>query len=86
MLNNNDISGGGGKVVPIACIRVGKMVAAKCNSYKQINKLDGTFHYPKIPANLVRSKGTPYFKSLELTGISEGMEKKQKVSLFKRIP
>jgi hypothetical protein len=53
VLDNNDITRGG-KAVPVACVRVGRMVTASKDSYKQVYRDDGSFHYPKIPANLLR--------------------------------
>ena len=80
--NNNDITAGG-KVIPIACIRVGKMVTAKRDTYKRVYKPDGTYTYPVLPENRLRTKGEEYFQQCELTGASEGTEKKPKCSLLK---
>lgn len=81
-LRNNDITAGG-TAVPISCVRVGKLVKAKKNSYKRVYKDNGSHHYPKIPENLLRKKGEEYFKSFELTGSKEGSTKKPKISLLK---
>ena len=80
--DGNDICKGG-KVIPIALVRVGKMVKATQDSYKRVYKPDGRYWYPKIPANILRKKGEMYFKSCELTGTNEGTEKKPKISLLK---
>ena len=53
LVNGNDITKGG-KAIPIACARVGKMSEAKVDSYKKIYKEDGTYRYPKIAANLIQ--------------------------------
>ena len=82
VLRNNDITAGG-TAVPVSCVRVGKMVTCTKDSYKRVYKDDGTFHYPRIPANMLRKEGEQYFKSLELTGSSEGTAKKPKISLLK---
>ena len=82
VLNGSDITAGG-KAIPIACIRVGKKVKAKKDSYKRVYNDDGTFSYPKIDENQIRKKGDMYFKSFELTGSSEGTEKSPKISLLK---
>ena len=82
VLNANDITAGG-KAIPIACVRVGKKVKAKKDSYKRVYNDDGTFSYPKLDANLIRRKGQMYFKSFELTGSSKGTTKQPKISLLK---
>ena len=83
VLNENDITKGGVSI-PIACIRVGKMVEAKKDSYSRVYREDGTYHYPKIAANLKRKKGDLYFKNVELTGCSNGTEKDPKMSLLEQ--
>jgi len=55
VLIDNDITGRG-KAVPIACIRIGKMVKATKDSYKRVYKEDGSFHYPKEPSNQLWKK------------------------------
>ena len=82
LCNGNNVTAGG-KAVPIACVRVGKMVRAKKDSYKRVYNADGTYGYPQVEANKLRSKGELYFKGLELNGSSEGTEKDPKVSLLK---
>ena len=79
---NNDFTKGG-RVIPIACIRVGKMVEAEKDAYKRVYKEDGTYHYPPIPENLIRRRGEEYFKSLDITGSNEGTAKNPKCSLLK---
>ena len=80
--NGNDIRRGG-IAVPISMVRVGKMMQATKDSYKRVYKPDGSYHYPQNPENRLREKGEWYFKSLELTGSSEGTSKKPKISLLK---
>lgn len=82
VLNDNDITKGG-LAIPIACIRVGKMVPAQKDLYKRVYKPDGTYHYPCLAENILRKKGQLYFQPLELTGASEGTAKKPKISLLK---
>ena len=82
VLNNGNDIRQGGIAVPIAMIRVGAMVAAKKDTFKRVYRPDGTFHYPKIESNRLRKKGEMYFKGMELTGSSEGTEKKPKISLL----
>jgi hypothetical protein len=48
-----------------------------------VYKGGGTFHYPKMKTNRLRRKGELYFKSIEITGSTGGMEKKPKFSLLK---
>ena len=80
--DGNDIRKGG-TVVPIAMIRVGKMIKAKKDSYKRVYREDGTYHYPKCPQNLLCKAGNYYFEGLELTGSNEGTDKNPKISLLK---
>ena len=59
------------------------MVKASRDSYSRFNKDNGsTFTYPKVQENLLREKGTEYFKGVELTGSNIGTEKYQKMSLL----
>ena len=83
VLNGNDITKGG-VAVPIACIRVGRMVKAQKDSYSRVYRPDGTYHYPQIEANLLRKKGEEYFKNVELTGDSNGTDKDPKMSLLEQ--
>ena len=77
--HDNDFTKGG-IVIPVACVRVGKEVEAKKDSFKRVYREDGTWHHPQIPANRLRKKYDKYFKSLEITGSSEGTEKNPKCS------
>ena len=78
---DNDITKGG-KAVPISCYRCVKMVKQSKDSYKRVYKDDGSFHYPKIPENLLNKKGHWYSQNVELTGCSEGTAKEPKLSLL----
>ena len=82
VLNENNFEMGG-TAVPISCIRVGKYERAKKDTYKRVYKRSGGFHYPKILANLLRSKGQLYFRSVELRGSKEGTRKQPKESLLR---
>ena len=82
VLNGNDITGGG-KAVPISCIRVGAMVKAQKDSYKRVYKPNGKFWYPPLPENILRRKGEEYFKPMELNGSNTGTVKDPKISLLK---
>ena len=64
----------GGTALKILIKRAGAMVEAKRNTYKRVYKNDGsgTFHYPKLPNNILRKKGNDYFESREITGSNEG--------------
>ena len=77
----NDITKGG-KCVPITCICCDELVEAEKDSHKRVYQEDGSHKYPPIKDNQLRVKGQPYFKSLDLTGSSEGTYKK-KISLLK---
>ena len=79
--DRNDITKGG-TAVPVSLVRVGRMVEATKNTYKREYKDDGSYHYPKIPENILRVEGEKYFKPCELTGSSEGTAKKPKISLL----
>ena len=50
------------------------MVAAKRDSYKRVYMQDGKYSYPKTDDNIAQKKGDLYFKSLEITGSSEGLK------------
>lgn len=82
LLTNNDITAGG-KAIPIACIRVGHYEEAKKDTYKRVYHDDGTYTMPKIAENQLQRKGELYWKALELTGSSDGTEKKPKCSLLR---
>ena len=82
VLNENDITKGGDPI-QVDCVRIGKMLPAKRDSYKRVYRDDGTYHHPHLPENKLRSKGQEYFTNLDLTGSSEGTEKNPKVSLLK---
>ena len=77
ILNDNDITKGG-TAVPVSCVRVGKYTEATKNSYKRVYREDGSYHYPKIDANILRKTGQEYFQTYNLTGASEGTAKKPK--------
>jgi hypothetical protein len=59
------------------------MVTASKDSYKRVYRDDGSFHYPKIPANLLRNKGDLYFKTVKLTCSLEGTQSNPTMSLLK---
>jgi hypothetical protein len=73
----------GGTARRVSCVRVGALWPVERDTYKRVYKGDGTFHYPKIETNRLRRKGELYFKSMEITGSTEGTEKKPKFSLLK---
>lgn len=80
--NENDMTKGG-KAIPIACIRCGKLVTAAKTTYKRVYKPNGKFHYPHIDGNESRIEGNQYFECYELSGDSEGTKKDPKCSLLK---
>lgn len=83
LTNGNDITKGG-KAIPIACIRCGRMVKAQKDSYKRVyNDDDHTYTYPRIEENKLKSKGEESFQNVDLTGCSEGTTKDPKCSLLK---
>ena len=55
------------------------MVKATKDSYKKVYRDNGTYHYPKIAANKLRTKGVEYFKAVEITGSKEGTDKDPKL-------
>ena len=79
--DNNMASGG--VAIKVSLTRVGRMKKADKDSYRRVYKDDGSFHYPNLPENLLRKKGTEYFQSLDITGSSEGTDAKPKFSLLK---
>ena len=72
------------KAIKILIKRAGAMVEAKRDTYRRVYKTDGsgTFHYPKVPDNILRKKGTEYFESREITGSNEGTEGNWKFPLL----
>ncbi|OEU05754.1 hypothetical protein FRACYDRAFT_258384 [Fragilariopsis cylindrus CCMP1102] len=73
----------GGQSFKLLCTRAGAMVEAVRDSYRRVYRDDGSYHYPQIAENLLRSAGDPYFKSMEITGSNEGTDKEPKFSLLK---
>jgi hypothetical protein len=59
------------------------MVTASKDSYKQVYRDDGSFHFLKIPANLLKNKGDLYFKTVELTDCLEGTQQNLTMPLLK---
>ena len=59
----------------VSLVHVGKIVKATKDSHKHVYNNDGSYHYPKIPANEVQSKGEEYFQGCEITGSNEGDKK-----------
>ena len=80
LTNDNDITKGG-VVVPVSCIRVGKMMKAQRDSWKKVYDENG--NRLKTDANISRRRGDEYFKPMEITGSSEGTANKPKFSLWK---
>lgn len=73
----------GGKAIPVACVRVGKMKFADRDSYERVYNEDGSHFYPAYIENRLRVAGNEYFEGYELTGSSDGTEKDPKVSLLR---
>ena len=61
VLNDNDVKKRE-KPIPICCVRVGKMIKTAIDSYSRVYCDNGPYHYPKLPDNLMREKGTELFK------------------------
>ena len=74
----------GGTALKILIKRAGAMVEAKRNTYKRVYRTDGsgTFHYPKLPNNILRKKGEDYFESRGITGSNEGTDGNRKFPLL----
>jgi len=79
---DNDMTKGG-RTEKVSLVRVGKMLPAAKDTFKRVYRPDGSFHYPKIPENMLRQKGELYFKPLEVTGCNEGTAADPKFSLKK---
>ena len=62
----------GGSTEKVSLVRVGKMLPAAKDTYKRVYRENDSYHYPKIPENMLRQKGELYFKPLEVTGCNEG--------------
>lgn len=79
---NNDYRQGG-EAYLVSLTRVGKMVKAEKDTYRRVYKTDGSgkYHYPKVEANRLRTKGEYYFKTLEITGSSKGTRNEPKFDL-----
>ena len=60
------------------------MVEAQRNVFCRVYKNDGSgiFHYPKLPDNILRKKGTERFESREIIGSNEGTEGSRKSPLL----
>ena len=69
-LHDNNITKGE-IVVPVTCVRVGRMITVQKDTYKRVYHDDGTYHYPSVPENLICWRGEQYFKSLDITGSSK---------------
>ena len=67
----------------VDCVRIGGMVTAQKDSYKRIYRPDGTYHYHRIPENILRVEGEDYFENWEITGHNEGTARNPKWSLLK---
>ena len=78
---DNDITKGG-QAIPVACVRAGRDISAKKDSYKRVYRGDGSYHYPKVPDNLLRRQGESYFQNMDITGSTEGTDAKPKCSLL----
>ena len=81
LTTKNDITKGG-QVFPISLVRVGRMVKATKDLYKRVYRDNGTYHYPKIAANKLQTKGVEYSQAVEITGSKEGTNKDPKLSLI----
>jgi hypothetical protein len=77
---NNDITAGGDAFL-VGLQRAGRMVAAERDTYKRVYAADGSYTYPKTPANRLRVKGQEYFEGMEMTGSSTGTKKRPKYPL-----
>ncbi|KAL7577336.1 hypothetical protein ACA910_002073 [Epithemia clementina (nom. ined.)] len=78
--NNNMEFGGSAHLVSLT--RVGQMMKATRDTYKHVYSDNGTYHYPKRAANLLRVKGLMYFRNLEITGSNKGTAKDPKFDLL----
>lgn len=78
--HNNDINAGG-QTRLVSLTRVGKMMKADRDTYRQVYQDDASYHYPKIPENLLRKKGESYFKNLEIVGSKDTKKGKPKFNL-----
>ena len=73
----------GGVAKKVLLVRAGAMVPAKKDTYRREYLDNGKFHYPKIPANLLRKKGELYFKPSEITGSNDGTATNPKYSMLR---
>jgi len=80
----NDIEKGG-VAYKVSFVRAGRMMPASRTTFKRVYKLGkkGGWHYPPIPANILRIKGELYFQAMDITGSFEGTEKNPKYSLLR---
>jgi hypothetical protein len=79
---DNDMTKGG-RTEKVSLVRVGRMLPAAKDTYKRVYRENGSYHYPKIPENMLRQKGELYFKPLEITGCNEGTAADPKFPLKK---
>ena len=82
---NNDMRSGG-IGYKILMTRCGGMVQAKKDSYMRVYNDDGTYSYPRIAENRLRTKGEDYFENWEICGSrsEKGGEKKFNLSKWVR--
>lgn len=73
----------GGAAKKVSLVRVGRMQAAAKDSHRRVHHNDGSFTHPKTPNNTLHQKGDLHFTPMEMTGSTEGTEKKPKFSLLK---
>jgi len=77
---NNDIRSGG-RGYKILITRCGGMVEATKDSYKRVYNDDGTYSYPRIEENRIRTKGQSYFENWEICGSKSKKNGKAKFNL-----
>ena len=81
IVKDNDIEAGG-NAIRLCFDRAGRMIQAKKDSYKRVYYDDGSYSYPRIPENKLRSKGEYYWNDMDITGSSEGTDQDPKYSLL----
>ena len=77
ILIGNNILGKGGRCVKVGCVPIGKYEKAKRDSFCAEYDEEGNQTFPKIPKNMMRVKGQPYWLNMTLAGCYKNEKEKK---------